>query len=157
MRIFRLEYEERKHMKKSITKRSAALLCGLFLAASVGTSQDKEPETWLPPEALPGGAKDARQELEDAFHKVEQSLQGMNLLLLDASKGDTTRLADSQASGFEKLLQQAEGRPQGAPTQALAELLYASQSEGQNVLDGIDEILRIAAENSQGSGSGPGL
>ena len=37
----------------------------------------------------------------------------------------------------------AEGRPQGAPTDALAELLYASQGEGQNVLDGIDEILRI--------------
>lgn len=129
----------------------------MLLAATFSAAQEKEPEIWLPEEAMPKMTKDPRQELEQAFQKVETGLQGMSLLLLDASKGDTTRLADAKSSGFELLLQKAEGRPQGAPTDALAELLYASQGEGQNVLDGIDEILRIAAENSGGSSGSPGL
>ncbi len=144
-------------MKKSNMKRSSFLLGSVLLAATFSVAQEKEPEVWLPEAALPGMTKDPRQELEQAFQKVETGLQGLNLLLLDASKGDTTRLADAKSSGFELLLQKAEDRPQGAPTEALAELLYASQGEGQNVLDGIDEILRIAAENSGGSGGKSGL
>jgi hypothetical protein len=150
-------------MKKSHTKRSAALWAGLFLAIPLASGQDKQPdkkpEVWLPPQALPGApaTKGVREELEEAFQKVELGLQDMNLLLLDASKGDTTRLVNTQGSGFDDLLSKAEGRPQGAPTDALAELLYASQGQGQNVLDGIDEILRIAQENSDGGGQGQGL
>ena len=157
MKEFGLEYEVRKHMKKSHTKRSAILLGGLLFAVTMATGQDKEPETWLPPEALPSATKDPRKELEAAFQKVEEGLQAMNLLLLDASKGDTSRLGSAQASDFAELLAKAESRPQGAPTQALAELLYASQGQGQNVMEGIDEILRIAAENSDGKSKSPGL
>ncbi len=157
MRHFPVEYTAPKHMKKSHMKRSAFLLGSVLLAATLSASQEKEPEIWLPEEAMPGRTQDPRKQLEEAFQRVEVGLQGMNLLLLDASKGDTTRLGDATSADFEQLLQEAEGRPQGAPTEALAELLYASQGEGQNVLDGIDEILRIAAENSGGSSSGSGL
>ncbi|MDF1838429.1 MAG: hypothetical protein P1V35_11205 [Planctomycetota bacterium] len=144
-------------MKVNHMKRSSTLLGGLLMAVGIGIGQDKEPEVWLPPEALPGATEDPRKQLEEAFQKVEQSLQGMNVLLLDASKGDTSRLAKAGDSDFDSLLQKAKGRPQGAPTDALAEVLYASQGVGQNVLEGIDEILRIASENSDGSSGSSGL
>ncbi len=141
-------------MKKSPMKRTATLFGGLLLAVGVGIAQDPEPKVWLPPEALPGGQEDPRKQLEEAFQRVETNLQGMNVLLLDASKGDTSRITGAGGSDFDALLQKASGRPQGAATDALAELLYASEGQGQSVIDGIDEILRIADENSKGGGGG---
>ncbi len=117
------------------------------------TPQEGELEPWekmldkLPGSEAQSSQADARKEMEEAFQRVELGLEQMNVLLLEASKGDTTRLLDAKGAGIDELLRLADKRPQGDPTGALAELLYASSAEGQRVLDGIDQILEIAAKN----------
>lgn len=117
------------------------------LALPLAWAQAQEaPDKVVGPAAIPQ-ANDPAKEMEEAFHRVERSLNGMSLLLLEASKGDTSRLASAKGSGIEDLLKLADKRPQGDPSQAISELLYASSAEGKRVLDGIDEILEIAKKN----------
>ena len=99
------------------------------------------------PLAPPGGPKNPQQEMIEAFHRVERDLETMSLLLLEASRGDTSRLLNARESGIEDLLDMAEERPDGEAQGALADLLYASSAGGQRVLEGIDEIIEIAESN----------
>jgi hypothetical protein len=98
-------------------------------------------------ELIPGGTQpDPKEEMTKLFQEVEQRLMDMGSYLLDAGAGDASRLAGVEASGIEELLKLA--RPsQPKPTGGIADLLAASQAEGQQVLEGIDRILEIAQEN----------
>ena len=134
-------------MQNDSTKPNRARLAGwlapaVLLPLTFASAQDPHKE-FLSPNA----EEDPRKQLEEAFQKVERGLEDMNVMLFEASKGDTSRLIKAKESGIDDLLRMAENRPQGDPTAALAELLYASSAEGSRVLEGIDEILEIAAKN----------
>ena len=140
-------------MKNLTNRRLMWLAPTLALPLSLGLAMPQEQEA---PKVKPweqlseAGAQaqdDPRKQMEEAFKKVELGLEQMNQLLIEASKGDTTRLQKAKNSGIDELLKLADKRPQGDATSALSELLYASGAEGQRVLDGIDQILEIAASN----------
>ncbi|MEZ5975526.1 MAG: hypothetical protein R3F33_17300 [Planctomycetota bacterium] len=132
-------------MKRTTLLPLAALTFLPLLAA-----QDK-PKDWLPPQLSEQGKEDPRKQLEKAFQKVERKLEHRSLLLLEASKGDTSRLTGAGASGIEELLKMAQ--QQGSQSSGgLSDLLQASGQEGRQVLEGIDEILKIAKENGNPNG-----
>lgn len=112
-----------------------------------GPQEQDDSEPWVMPEFPRGAPSNPQQEMIKAFQRVEKDLETMSLLLLEASRGDTSRLANARESGIEDLLKLADKRPQGDASKALSELLYASSAGGQRVLDGIDEIIEIAESN----------
>lgn len=124
------------------------LKIGLALALTAPLAA-QEPEG-LGPEELnpfaPTEASDPQQEMIRLFQQVETNMDQMGGLLLDASKGDVSKLTDLAASGIEDLLQNAPRRPQGSASSALSELLHATEAQGGSVLKDIDRILEIAAE-----------
>ena len=138
---------------------------GMFLALSmVGTfgsapgQEGQEPQEEPKPPIQPrlsdlgiGEQPSPQEEMINLFRDVEERMADIGSLLLDASAGDTTRLEDLQGSGMEDLLKDEEGTPQS--TGGIADLLNASQRSGQQVLNDIDRILQIAAQNG-GTASG---
>lgn len=80
---------------------------------------------------------DAEQEIADLFRRVEKRLVAIDKLLSDASSnaGSTSELKDMSGSGID-------------------ELLKRSRDQSTEVIDAIDRILEISAEQQPPSGSG---
>jgi hypothetical protein len=76
--------------------------------------------------------QDPKAKMIELFQKVETRLGEIDKLLYDASTGEA-KLAKVSESG-------------------IADLLKGSRSRGEEVLSGIDEILKIARENGGQSG-----
>jgi hypothetical protein len=137
-----------------LTLAGAGLLAVLAPLASATPLQDggdgEEPVEINPFNRSAQQAVSPQQEMIELFHSVERRLNNATGLLFDASKGDVSKLEDLAASGIEELLRDAPKRPTGANA-ALASLLHASKSEGDNVLEDIDKIIELA--NQQGNGT----
>ena len=94
----------------------------------------------------------AQDEMVRLFQEVERSMNRMSSLLMDASKGESGKLAEVAGSGMDELLRNGDSSEQpSAGGGSLADLLDATGAEGQSVLAGIERILEIAA--SQGDGT----
>ena len=125
---------------------AAALTGALALPLS---AQDEKPAK--PPirpqleDVMPGAGSDPRREMVELFQSIETRLREMGAFLQDAAAGDTTRLADVEASGIDELLDLAQ--PGRQSSGGVADLLAASRGHGGEVLKEIDRILEIAAEN----------
>ncbi|MCP3918684.1 MAG: hypothetical protein GY711_24320 [bacterium] len=96
-----------------------------------------------------------QEEMTKLFLEVEGRLDKIGDLLLDASAGDTSRLAEIGASGIDEILENLPNQPSGSGGSGIASLLRSSSSEGEQVLEGIDRILEIAQQQG-GSCSKPG-
>ncbi len=92
-----------------------------------------------------GAEKSPEQEMADLFREVESRMRSMGDLLLDASAGDTSKLKDAEESGIEELIREA--RPRAGASGGVADLLSVSKLQGDRVLNDIDRILEIAAQN----------
>lgn len=136
----------KRHLGLTLT---GAGLCALLAPLAAAAPQDIEGDDEINPFAAPQAASPQAQMIE-LFHSVERRLDNATVLLFDASKGDTSKLEDLAASGIEELLRDAPKRPTGSNA-ALASLLHASKSEGDNILKDIDKIIELA--NQQGNGS----
>ncbi|MCC7011508.1 MAG: hypothetical protein IT454_03005 [Planctomycetes bacterium] len=101
--------------------------CALLLAAGHAPAQDVKPTNpFHAPE------DDPRARMTELFKKVESRLVEIDKLLYDAGTGS--------------------GSASGVRESGIAELMQRSRSRGDEVLQGIDEILEIA--NQQGGGGG---
>lgn len=108
----------------------ATLLFGSLVPA-------QEPAPTPPPAPAPtpqSSDPDPAKEMQRLFAEVETALREIDLLLSDAAAGDTS-LSEVPDSGLDKLLE-------------------VSQSRSKNVVQGIDKILELAAQNQQSSSSG---
>lgn len=94
------------------------------------------------------GAAAPRDRMIELFHEVERRMGAGTELLFDASKGDTSRLAQLGEAGLQDLMQEGQ---QAAARASLASVLEGSRGQGREVLRAIDEILELA--QSQGGGS----
>lgn len=99
----------------------------------------------------PAAEASPQQEMIRLFQEVEGRMNKMGSLLFDASKGETEALAEFGASGMDEIPRDPEGQSQSGGSGALADLLNASRSEGASVLEGIDQILKIAKEQGGGT------
>ena len=98
------------------------------------------------PGMFPGSTElTPEQEMAQLFQKVESRMRSMGSLLLDASAGDTSKLKDAEESGIEELIRDA--RPRAGASGGVADLLSVSKLQGDRVLNDIDRILEIAAQN----------
>lgn len=122
-----------------------------LLLLGVASAQDGPDPQELNPFGPSAQEASPRDRMIELFHEVERRMGRSTQLLFDASKGDTSQLAEVGESGLDDLRQEGEGSPAGDPRAALAGLLDASRGEGREVLRAIDEILEIA--ESQGGGS----
>lgn len=91
---------------------------------------------------LPGDGDDARQQMIKLFGEVEASLREIDRLLSEAAAGqrgaqDAQKPLDASAAGIQKLMKQTE-------------------EQGKAVVEGIDKILELAAQQQQQQGQGQG-
>ena len=126
----------------NVNTRTFAAFALLGIAAPV-MAQDEEPERLGIEDLIPGAEQDPQQEMVKLFQEVERRLKGMGGYLLDAGAGDTSKLVSVEAAGIEELLRNGQRQPTGG----VADLLAASEAEGQRVLEDIDRILEIAQKN----------
>ena len=136
--------KERTLMKRySIT---GIALLAIALPASTQEVEEKAPERPSIQDQNPL-AQDSQQEILELFKKVERKLRRIDRLLLDASAGDTSSLGEIDESGMDDLFQTPPNEQAGAGSSSdLGAMLSASQSQGQEVLSGIDRIIEIAQE-----------
>ncbi len=99
----------------------------------------------------PAAEASPQQEMIRLFQEVEGRMNKMGSLLFDASKGETEALAKVGASGMDEIPRDPQDQSQSNGGGALADLLNASRSEGASVLEGIDQILKIAKEQGGGT------
>lgn len=113
-------------------------------------------------ELSPISEEDRSDELTKLFAEVELRLGRIDRLLIDASAGETSKLAEVGESGIDKLLDSAQSPPpsaggggSGQPQPGgMGGMLQRSQQEGQSVIESIDQIIEIASRpSSSGSGS----
>jgi len=94
---------------------------------------------------LPAGMEDARQKMIKLFGEVETRLRQIDKLLSEAAAG-------------ERGAQDAK-QPLGEAAAGIGALVKRTQEEGKAVVEGIDKILELAAQQQQqeGQGSGSGM
>lgn len=116
---------------------TALSISALLALAAVAQEPDVE---ILPPGSEPPAraqADNPEQRLRELFSKVERKLDAIDLLLSDAAAGDTSRLAQAEDAGIDRLLRD-------------------SVDSGRQVQSDIEEILRIAQEMGQQQSSSSG-
>ena len=124
---------------------TSSLACGILCATSFGLGLAQEPTPIQPRlRDVVEAERSPQDEMLELFHSVERRMQEMGSYLLDASAGDTSRLGDMQESGLGDLI--ASARPQRLAAGGIADLLSATRGEGGRVLEDIDRILEIAAQ-----------
>ena len=126
----------------SLTTRTFAALL-MFGVSAPALAQDDEPERLGVEDMIPGAGQGPQQEMIELFQAVERRLKGMGSFLLDAGAGDSSKLTSVEAAGIEELLKHGQSQPTGG----LADLLAASEAEGERVLEDIDRILELAQQN----------
>ncbi|MBV21502.1 MAG: hypothetical protein CMJ61_04990 [Planctomycetaceae bacterium] len=129
----------------SLIATTSGLACGVLCATSFTLGLAQEPKPIQPRlRDMVEAERSPQDEMLELFHAVERRMQDMGSYLLDASAGDTSRLGDMQESGLGDLI--AAARPQRLAAGGIADLLSATHGEGSRVLEDIDRILEIAAE-----------
>lgn len=124
---------------------TSSLACGILCATSFGLGLAQEPKPIQPRlRDVVEAERSPQDEMLELFHAVERRMQEMGSYLLDASAGDTSRLGDMQKSGLGDLITSA--RPPRLTAGGIADLLSATRGEGARVLEDIDRILEIAAQ-----------
>ncbi|MGK0218174.1 MAG: hypothetical protein ACI9HE_001662 [Planctomycetota bacterium] len=142
--------QPKSHLARTITVLAASAL--LIQAAVQGAGiQDPAKLDEINPFREEATGESAQEEMTRLFQEVEQSMNRMGSLLMDASKGETGKLTEVGESGIDELLRNADPSSSSSSGGALADLLNATGTEGQSVLSGIDRILEIA--QSQGDGT----
>lgn len=146
---------------KRLGRRTMPVLAMLF--ASAASAQEPEEPPVVPgiEDLVPrGGQSSPQQEMIRLFHRVEARMKEMGSYLLDAGAGDTSKLERMAESGIEELLRSAQ--PNAKPSGGIGDLLTASRAQGEGILEDIDRILKLAAENggqcsscASGEGSSP--
>lgn len=132
-------------MKCSPRSTLAALAVLLATAGGAGAQEGERPPIKPDLDMLMGGSQlSPQEEMILLFQAIEQRLGTMVVMLFDASAGDTSKLADVGQSGIDELLAQSSN---AEPTGGVADLLAASEVEGRQVLEDIDRIIEIAAQN----------
>lgn len=131
-----------------------ALVAFLAPNAFVQDTQDEPEPPGLNP-LRPVAESNPQEEMQKLFVEVERRLRAIDAMLIDASAGDTAKLAELEGSGIEELIREAS--PSATAT-GVSGVLRASQGQGKRVLSGIDRIIEIAEQNggqcsSSGSGS----
>ena len=91
---------------------------------------------------LPAGMEDARQQMIKLFGEVETRLRQIDKLLSEAAAG-------------ERGAQDAQ-KPIGEAAAGIGALVKRTQEEGKAVVEGIDKILELAAQQQQQEGQGGG-
>ncbi len=133
-------------------KSGAALALGCATLASAATprtlpGQDdgEGPRPAINNPWAEGSASSPEKEMVRLFQRVESGLSRMGSYLLDAGAGDTSKLKEMDESGILDLLREAD--PKGGGSGGIGDLLAVSHAEGEQVLEDIDRILELAAQN----------
>ncbi len=124
---------------------TSGLACGILCATSFTLALAQDPKPIQPRlRDVVEAERSPQDEMLELFHAVERRMQDMGSYLLDASAGDTSRLGDMQESGLGALI--TSSRPPRLTAGGIADLLSATRGEGARVLEDIDRILEIAAQ-----------
>lgn len=112
-----------------------ATLAGLSLLVATAIAQEPDVEILRPGEEPPAeaggqGSQDPQERLRQLFAKVERELEDIDILLSDASAGDTSQLAELDNAGIDDLLRN-------------------SVESGRQVQRDIEEIIDIAQQMGQ--------
>lgn len=129
-------------MKLSLRLVGALACVGVCIAAQ---DEGERPRPAIE-EMVPGATPDPQEEMVQLFQSVERRLKDMGSYLLDAGAGDRTKLIEMGQSGILDLLEDGSSNAPQA-TGGVADLLSISRSEGRQVLEEIEQILKIAQEN----------
>ena len=152
------------------------LLSSVVLAslAQSALAQEFEPDP-IPEEPdltdlAPISPESRSDRLTELFLAVERKLARIDTLLLEASTGDTSKLSEVEESGLEDLLEEGSESQSSAPSgaggqssssapggkggsapggsdgQGTGARISRSRAQGQQVVRGIDEILRVASQ-----------
>jgi len=132
-------------MKNQLTATLASLA---FLSLSTSAWSLDDPNKPKLGELDPFAEQDPQEEMRRLFKEVELRLDRMQGLLLDASAGETDSLREVTESGIDELFRDAEdSNSPAAGSGGVAKLLKNSRSHGDQVVQDIDRILEIAAQN----------
>jgi hypothetical protein len=132
-----------------MNRRPLRLALALLLAGSSALAQDPpkpEPEKPVIHVPLPGAQDDLQQQILKLFGEVETRLREIDKLLSEAAAGERG-VRDAQ-------------KPLEKSAAGIGALVQRTQTEGKAVVEAIDKILELAAQQqaqqSQGGGSGMG-
>ena len=135
-------------MKKQLTT-GLALLAFASLSQSALSALSLDDPNKPKLEGLnPFAEQDPQEEMRRLFKEVELRINRMQDLLLNAAAGDTDALREVSESGIDELFREQEDPSASAGEGGgVAQLLKNSQSHGGQVVQDIDRILEIAAQN----------
>ena len=105
------------------------------------------------------GEAQAQQEIAELFDSVERRLRLIDAMLLEASAGNTTRLAELEGSGLEDLLEDLpqEQKPKSdseSSCQGLGGSIGQSSTQGRQAVEEINRIIEIAQSLPSGCQAG---